>query len=225
MLRYLLLLSVLFATASAQAKEYLSLDPKRMLTVAETPAGKKYGLDLAYLDRMLNNLEAHARNYPPKFDNPQDRQRAVQDVKILSGMLDTLINPPAADPGLLARAAYLNSMGHNLDIAGSTEKTNSIFRRLLAAAPADPRGNYLYGTFLAGAGKPKEALPYLEKALAGGVIDAAYTIGVTYLALGEKARALENLEEYQRRKPSDENVGMIIEAIRNGKIEFRKSPG
>ena len=83
----------------------------------------------------------------------------------------------------------------------------------------------MYGTFLAGAGKPKEALPYLEKALSVGVVDAAYAIGMTYLTLGDKDRALKNLEDYKRRKPSDRNVDKLIDAIRNGKIEFKRSPG
>ena len=79
----------------------------------------------------------------------------------------------------------------------------------------------MYGTFLAGVGKPKEALPYLEKALAVGVVDAAYAIGMTYLSLGDKEQALKSLENYKQRKPSDENVVKLIDAIRNGKIEIK----
>lgn len=146
---------------------------------------------------------------------------AIQDVKTLSGMLDVLINGPTPNPELLIRAGLLNSIGYNLGITGSVEKTNSIFQRLLSVAPSDPRGNYMYGTFLAGAGKPNEALPYLEKALAVGVVDSAYAIGMTYLTLGDKAKALENLEAYKRLKQDDTNVGKLIEAIRNGKVEVK----
>ncbi|MCK9201408.1 MAG: hypothetical protein M0P59_06910 [Gallionella sp.] len=219
--RLLLTLLVVLVTSSASAREYGNYDPKRLLTVSETPAGKNYGFDGAYLDQMLNDLSAHAKNYPPQFDTPQDKQRATQDVKALSGMLDILINVPNPNPELLVRAGYVNSMGHNLDISGAAEKTNSIFLRLLAAVPSDPRGNYMYGTFLAGVGKPKEALPYLEKALAVGVVDAAYAIGMTYLSLGDKEQALKSLENYKQRKPSDENVVKLIDAIRNGKIEIK----
>ena len=140
-------------------------------------------------------------------------------------MLDILINVPAPDPELLVRAGHLNSIGHNLNIAGAAEKANSIFQRLLANTPADPRGNFMYGTFLAGVGKPKEALPYLEKALAAGVIDAAYAMGMTHLTLGDKEQALRNLADYKRRRPADGNVDKLIDAIRNGKIEFKRSPG
>jgi len=82
----------------------------------------------------------------------------------------------------------------------------------------------MYGTFLASSGKPKEALPYLEKALAVGVTDAAYAIGMVYLTLGNKEKALENLKAYKRRKPNDGNVDKLIDAIRNGKIELKRNP-
>lgn len=222
-----LLLTILFAlvTSGVSAREYGNYDTKRLVTVTETPEGKKYGFGGPYLGQMMSDLSAHARNYPPQFDTPQDKQRATEDVKALSGMLDALINVPNPDLKLLTLAGDVNSMGHNLDIPGAAQKANSIFLRLLAAAPSDPRGNFMYGTFLAGVGKPKDALPYLEKALSVGVIDAAYAIGMTYLTLGDKEQALKNLEDYKRRKPSDGSVDQLIDAIRNGKIEFKRNPG
>lgn len=216
---------VVLIAFNASAREYGHYDPKRLLTISETPSGKKYSFNGAYLDQILNDLSAHAKNYPPKFDTPQDKQRAVQDVKVVSGLLDIMINVPTPNPDLLIRAGYLNSMGHNLDVPGAAEKANSIFLKLLAAIPSDPRGNYMYGTFLAGIGKPKEALPYLEKALSVGVVDAAYAIGMTYLMLGDKDQALKNLEDYKRRKPSDGSVDTLIDAIRNGKLELKRNPG
>lgn len=225
MRNFLLALIALFVAASASAREYGNYDRKRLLTVSETPSGKKYGFDGAYLDLMLNDLSAHARNYPPQFDTPRDKQRATEDVKALSGMLDIVINVPAPNPELLVRAAYLNSIGHNLDIAGSADKAASLFQRLLAASPAHPQGNYRYGSFLAGAGQAKEALPYLEKALAAGVADAAYTMGMAYLTLGDKGRALHSLEDYKRRQPGDTRVDKLIDAVRNGTIEIKRTPG
>lgn len=223
--RILLAILMLLASSFTCAKEYGHHDPKRMLTVAETPAGKKHGLDLRYLDQMLNDLALHARNYPPQFDTAQDRQRAVQDVKMLSGMLDILIAGPSPNAELLARAGFLNSIGHNLDIPGSTEKTAAIFNKLLTAAPADPRGNYMYGAFLAGAGKSREAIPYLEKALAVGIADAAYSLGMAYLTLGDKQKALQHLDVYQQRNPNDGNVAKLIDGIRNGTLEIKRKPG
>ena len=221
-----LLLTILIAlvSSSASAREYGNYDTKRLLTVTETPEGKKYGFGGPYLGQMMSDLSVHARNYPPQFDTPHDKQRATEDVKALSGMLDVLIKVPNPDLKLLTLAGDVNSIGHNLDIPGAAQKANSIFLRLLAAAPSDPRGNYMYGKFLSGVGKPKEALPYLEKALSLGVIDAAYAIGMTHLTLGDKEQALKSLEDYKRRKPSDGSVDQLIDAIRNGRIEFQRNP-
>lgn len=224
-----LLFSVLcvLVSSSLSAREYGRYDPQRLLTVRETPAGKQYGFDAAYADQMLNDLASHAKNYPPQFDTPPDRQRAVRDVQVLAGMLDRLIDVPQPQPGLLLRAAFAHSMGHNLDIAGEGDKAKAVFLRLLALQPDDPRANYQYGTFLGGVGQPREALPYLEKALALGVEDAAYGLGMAYVSLGERELALKHLEDYQRRKPGDASMEPLIEAIRHGKIEFqrKKSPG
>ena len=215
-------LLLFFTFSLAQAKEYGNYDPKRIVTFSETPSGKQAGIDLNYLDQILNDLGLHATNYPPQFDTPQDRQRAIQDIKTLSGMLDILLSDPSPNPEILLRAGFINSLGHNLDIPGSGEKTSAIFQRLLSASPSDPRANYMYGRFLAGANKPEEAIPHLEKALAAGVGDAAYALGMTYLSLGDKEKALENLEDYRKRSPNDGNAAVIIDAIRNGKIERKK---
>lgn len=206
----------------AQAREYGAHDLKRLLTVTETPTGKKYGFDLPYLDQILSDLGWHARDFPPRFDSAQDRQRATQDARTLSGMLDSLLTGLQPRPELLARAGFLNSLAYNLGIPGSGEKTSAIFQKLLTLVPADPSGNYLYGVFLAGANKPREALPYLEKALAVGVIDAGHALGMTYLVLEERDKALEHLEAYRQHRPTDPNIGRLIEAIRGGRVEVKR---
>ena len=220
------ILAFLFAVLvvpAASAKEYGNHDLTRLLKESETSSGKKHSFDAAYLDKILNDLSAHALNYPPQFDTPRDQQRAVKDVKTLSGMLDTLINAPTPNLELLVRAGFLNSIAHNLDVSGAAEKANSIFLRLLALSPSDPRGNYMYGHFLSGTGKPKEALPYLEKALAAGIVDAGFSIGLVYVFLGEKVQAIKSLEDYKRRKPDDANVDKIIDAIRHGRVEIKSA--
>lgn len=224
MRKYLLALFCLLSISMVYAKEYGRYDLKQLVIVSETPAGKKQGIDLAYLDRILSDLAAHARDYPPRFDTPQDRERAVQDVKKLSGMLDILVDVPKPNAQMLFRAGFLNSMGHNLDIPGAAQKTSIIFQKLLADEPANPKANYTYGVFLAGAGKSKEALPYLEKARALGVKEADFSIGLVHLGLGDKEGALKRLEAYKLNVPDDKNVGQIIDAIRNGKIEVKIAP-
>lgn len=220
------LLSMFFGllTCTSNAQPYGHYDPVQLLKITETPSGKQYSIKGEYLDQILNDLSAHAKNYPPRFDTPQDQKRAIQDVKTFSGMLDIVTNGPTPNQELLVRAGQLNSLGHNLDIEGAAAKANAIFQKLLAASPADPRGNYLYGTFLAGIGKPKDALTFLDKALALGVADAAYALGMTHLALGDKTQALKNFENYQLRNPKDPSINQLIDAIRNGKLELKTTP-
>lgn len=116
----------------------------------------------------------------------------------------------------------VNSYGHNLKITGAAEKANELFRRLLAIAPDHPRSNYAYSAFLAGVAKPTESLPYLEKAQAAGVVDAAYSLGLVHLSLGNQPRALEYLENYKVRVPADRNTAILIEAIRSGRATVRQ---
>lgn len=227
-MRQLLLgLLVVLATIStnASASEYGRHDPKRVLTISDTITGKKFDVDLAYLDLVLNDLSTHAKNYPPQFDTPEDRQRATEDVKTMSGLLDILIGAPTPSPELLFRAGYLNLVGHNLDIQGSAAKADKMFRKLLAVTPSDARANFTYGKFLAGVGKSQAALPHLEKAINSGVVDAAYTMAMTYLALGEKDKSLRYLEVYKQHTPSDPRIDKLIDAIRSGNVIFERSSG
>jgi regulator of sirC expression with transglutaminase-like and TPR domain len=55
------------------------------------------------------------------------------------------------------------------------------------------------------------------------VTDAAYALGIAYLLLGDKEKALENLEAYRQRTPSDSYVVKLIEGIRNGKAKITRS--
>lgn len=218
---FLLTISIVLILSLAYGKEYGNYDLRRIPTVSDSPSGKKYGIDLKYLDQMLNDLALHAKNYPPQFDTPQDQHRAGQDIIKLSGLLDVLVNGPNPNPEFLRRAGFLHSMGYNLDIPGSGEKVAVIFKKLLTAVPSDPRGNYMYGKFLAEASRPKEALPYLETALSVGVIDAAYSLGLTYFILGDREKALQNLEDYRKMRPNDTVAAKIVDSIRSGKATIK----
>jgi tetratricopeptide (TPR) repeat protein len=221
MKNYVLILVILLACPLVNSAEYGHYDLKRILPVSETTAEKKYTIDSVYLDQILDDLVEHAFNYPPRFDTPEAQQRATQDVGTLSKIFDILLAQPKPNIAILIRAGFLNSIGHNLDIVGAAQKTILIFEKLLAIAPDHPRGNYLYGHFLGGIGKSKEALHYLQKALTLGVDDAAYSLGITYLILGDKDNALKNLQDYKQRRPGDTNVDPLIEGIRNGKFVIK----
>jgi tetratricopeptide (TPR) repeat protein len=219
---FTLLAATVLAASPAWAAPYGHHDARRILSTTSTPAGKQHGIDLPYLDSMLADIASHARNYPPAFDSESDRQRATRDAATLAGMLGMLTGDAGAHPEILFRAALANSYAHNLHINGAAEKADVLFRRLLARAPDHPRSNHAYGVFLAGAAKPRESLPYLEKALAAGIVDAAYALGMAHVSLGDKDRALDYLETYRMRAPADRQVVTLIEAIRSGKITVKR---
>jgi regulator of sirC expression with transglutaminase-like and TPR domain len=62
----------------------------------------------------------------------------------------------------------------------------------------------------------------LEKSKSLGAVNADYTLGLAYSAVGDKKKALENLEHYAKRVPDDGNAAKLIDAIRNGNIEMKK---
>ncbi len=220
---FLLALSLFIGAPVAYAKEYGKYDVTKVRTIVENKAGNQYGIDLKYLDPILHDLGMHARNYPAQFDTPQERQRAGQDVITISRILDVMVSEPKASPELLLRAGFINMVGRNLDIPGAADKASTNFTKLLKAEPSHAQGNYLYGTFLAGEGKTKKAVPYLDKALAAGVADAAYTLGMAHLSLGNKQKALESFEEFKKRSPFyDESVIKHIADIRSDLAKPKK---
>jgi Tfp pilus assembly protein PilF len=137
-------------------------------------------------------------------------------------MLGMLTEDARAHPEILFRAAMANSYAHNLKINGAAEKADALFKRLLTRAPEHPPSNHAYGAFLAGVAKPRESLSYLEKALAAGIVDAAYALGLAHVSLGDKDRALHYLETYRTRVPADKQVVPLMEAIRSGKISVQR---
>lgn len=80
----------------AVAKEYGTYDPRKIPIVEQTEQGKRYALDLAYLDQIIRDLSSHALNYPPKFDSEADKARAVEDVITISAMLEHTVGEPGA---------------------------------------------------------------------------------------------------------------------------------
>lgn len=204
----------------SKEKLYGHYDPMRIL---HTFDNGRHSLDMRYLDTMIADLIVNAGSYPVRFDSVYDRQRAAKDAWQLSGMLDILVKDPKPMPDILLRSGIVNSIGHNLDIKGAPERASEAFEKLLAIDSSHAQGNYWYGVFLSGSGRPKMSLPFLRKAISAGVTDAYYTMGLTVLSLGEKDKALEYLETYRQKKPGDTRATVLIEKIRNGKIPIMKN--
>lgn len=211
-LRTIALITALLVSR-ASATPYPVNDPKAMLQHQQTASGSRYALDTRYLDKMLADIGEHAGNYPLQFDTAADKARAAADVSLLSAMLEVVINAPRPDAGLLLRYARLNRYGHNLDLPGAAAKADASFLRLLQGQPDNPEANYEYGLFLASSGQAALAIGYLEKAIALGVGQASYTLGMSYLALGDRPKAMSQLQAYQRHYPQDLQVAKVLAAL------------
>ena len=209
-------------TLIALAHAYGRYDINKVVAVTEAAQGKPSAtINLAYLSLILDDLSRHAATYPPQFESADDRQRAQHDVSAISSVLDPLTENFSHNPELLMRLALLHAFGHNLDIPDSSQKAVAAFTTLLNLTPNDPMANYRYGVFLASTTKAGEGIPYLEKAKSLGAVNADYWLGLSYQFAGDKAKAVENLESYVKRVPSDANAARMLDAIRNDKVETK----
>jgi tetratricopeptide (TPR) repeat protein len=75
--------------------------------------------------------------------------------------------------------------------------------------------------FLAGTGQLDESMPYLNKALSAGILNANFSIGMVYIAKGDKEKALTCLKKYIAANPKDVNASHIIEAIESGNVKVQ----
>lgn len=218
-----LLLVLALISSVTHAIEYPEHDPQKILTVSQNVSGQTvYGLDMHYMDRMLNDLSRHVGHYPPSFDSADQRRRVSQDLNGLLGILDVLLKDKRLSLQILLRSAIANRMGHNLDIPGSAEKAEQQFQALLQAEPGAPQGNYQFGIFLAETGRLGQSIPYLEKALAMGIEEANYSLGMAYLGTGNKQAALVRLREYLKTEPNDSSMRELIKTIEMEQSENMK---
>lgn len=208
--------------AQAPSAPYKRFQGERILIPANQEKGHGPAVDMGYLDAWIGELSIHVKNWPINFANENDKQQAIRDLELLSNLLDILNDPKNPNVEFLRRAGFVNSMAHNLDVKGAAQKATDYFTRLLRENPSDPAGNYMYGAFLGGANQADAAIPYLLKADSLGVPDAAYSLGMAYLMIGEKTKSIEYFEKYKRLAPGDKSVQTILDALKNGKAEFKK---
>ena len=202
MLRTVFLLLSLTASM-VQAAPYGQYDPQKLLKESDTPRGKRYGFDAAYMDVMTQDLLRHAAAYPPRFDNDADRQRALRDLRALARMLEVSLQDPGAPVDLQLRLALVYSLQHNLNVRGASAKAVTVFEKVLTAQPEHPRANLLFGMFLSSGGMPKESVGFLEKAAAAGLPEAEHALAVAWHEAGDNTRAAQHLQRYLQRVPGD----------------------
>ena len=176
-------------------------------------------IDVTEIDDFLQVLEGKARHYPPRFPERQERKGYEVKLKETTQKLDALAEQPNASLDILTRAFKASVMARNLDLGTSyTSKSLTYAQRILAISPNDPETNFWFGFGLSEGGGQREAIPYLDKAMKGGVQEAYLSAANNYLWLEQKKNALQTLKNYKINYPDEAEVtDRLIKEVEAGK--------
>ncbi len=191
---------------------------------AAAGASSKHVAELQSFDATLGKIAGHARDYPPKFASDTERKEIEGELRQTIASLAAALGQHPDDPQLLFLDGFANAMGHNLDFPGCAKRCMASYERLLELQPYNGKACFYYGGFLAStATEQKKSISYLERAIALGVTDAHYTLGVALLVQGDKKGALEHLREYSRLNPTDKKVKTFIEQVETAELKVIKT--
>lgn len=176
-------------------------------------------VDVTEIDDFLQLVEGKARHYPPRFPDRQERKGYEVKLKEMTQKLDALAEKPNASLDVLTRAFKASVMARNLDLGTSyTSKSLNYAQRILAIKPNDPETNFWFGFGLSEGGGQREAIPYLDKAIKGGVQEAYLSAANNYLWLEQKKNAIQTLKNYKINYPDEAEVtDRLIKEVESGK--------
>src|ERR1044071_9439460 len=90
------------AARGEEYKEYGKYNLRNAPGVKASGAGKQgYRVDEKLIDRVVDDLAEHAKDYPPKFRGREEQTRAERDAKALVAVFDTLTADKNASTPLL----------------------------------------------------------------------------------------------------------------------------
>ena len=94
----------------------------------------------------MSDLYDHAGNYPPRFDNDADRQRAQAEAAQLNRLFAGIIKVKAVTPqqpekyiNVLYRLARLNAMAHNMDMPNAAAQADRYFEEMIKLLNGKPK--------------------------------------------------------------------------------------
>lgn len=216
-----LLFTALLAALSAiaQAKPYPQHDISKIVQPDH--------VDMQLADQVLSDLYDQAGNYPPRFDNAADQQRAAAEAAQLNRLFQGMIKVKAVTPqqpvpyiNVLYRLARLNVMAHNMDVPNAAAQADRYFQEMIKLLNNKPkekaRAQGEYGAFLVGSNRIDRAMPLLQQAIKGGDTNAHLPLGMVYFMKGNKAEAVKHLQIHQKHYPQDERSRVLLEAINKG---------
>lgn len=134
----------------------------------------------------LEHLPASVERYALRAEIASGRRRYREAAE---GYREALKLAPKDSQLQLGLAAVLAK-------AGEFQAAQAVLADLLNAAPDSPLINFLYGDLLLTEEHPEQAIPYLEKAVAGNPrsVQPRASLGLAYARTGQPDRALPHLE-------------------------------
>lgn len=176
-------------------------------------------VDVTEIDDFLQLVEGKARHYPPRFTERQERKGYEAKLREITQKLDDLAEKPNASLDVLTRAFKASVMARNMDLGTAyTTKSLNYAQRILAISPNDPETNFWFGFGLSEGGGQREAIPYLDKAIKGGVQEAYLSAANNYLWLEQKKNAIQTLKNYKINYPDEAEVAdQLIKEVESGK--------
>lgn len=164
-------------------------------------------VDVTDIDDFLTLVEGKARHYPPRFPDRREKNGYISKLKQVTAQLDTLAVQPNASFDVVMRAFKASLMAKNLDMGPIyTTKALAYSKALQAMHSNDPELNFWLGFGLSEGGGHKEAVPYLDKAIKAGVQEAYLSAVNNYLALGQKKNAINTLNNYKNKYPTEKEI-------------------
>ncbi|WP_325319559.1 tetratricopeptide repeat protein [Kingella oralis] len=190
-------------------------------------------IDMPLADKVMSDLYDHVGNYPPRFDNDADRQRAQAEAAQLNRLFAGIIKVKAVTPqqpekyiNVLYRLARLNAMAHNMDMPNAAAQADRYFEEMIKLLNGKPkekaRAQGEYGAFLVGSNRIDRAMPLLQQAVKGGDGNAHLPLGMAYLMKGKQAEAVKHLQTHQKNHPQDERARVLLEAIEKGTFKVHR---
>lgn len=176
---------------------------------------------VANLDKFIELLAPHAQSYPPQFDSAEQKTAMVKGLQDLLTAWDKAPKETWGNKEFLFRYAFLNAMGHNLDMEGRGAKALQAYEALLKLEPDDKRANYYFGTFLTGTKFIGAAGLYLKKAIKLGEPKAHYPLAIVYLSEQKNQEALAEFKKYLEYDPENETAKQMVAKIESGKMDLK----
>lgn len=171
------------------------------------PLAGQNQLDVTAIDDFIQMVEGQARHYPPQFTSKNVRRGFENKLRQVSQELDKYAAKDNASYDILLRAFKTSVLARNLDLGPQfTTKSLTYGQRLLKITPNDPLVNFWFGFNLSEGGGQREAIPYLDKAIKGGVQEAYLSAANNYLYLEHNKNAITTLRNYKLKYPEETQV-------------------